>query len=72
MWKSRQNYLICFVATAVCCLIPLLLPVYGQDFGFPEETGLQKERQNANVSGVTFYVNRASQIAYQNIIQQLK
>lgn len=45
--EPKMHMLIACLASVIlcCCLL-----VNGQDFGFPEETGLGKEKQNADVS----------------------
>lgn len=45
--EPKMNVLfVCLASVILCCC----LLVRGQDFGFPEETGLGKEKQNADVS----------------------
>lgn len=43
---SRTAYFLLFASTAAI----LITLAHTQDFGFPEETGLSKDKQNANVS----------------------
>lgn len=46
---NRLSYLI-VVAAFVAFIATTTTVVQSQDFGFPEETGLSKDKQNANVS----------------------
>lgn len=46
---NRLSYLI-IVAASVAFIATTTTVVQSQDFGFPEETGLSKDKQNANVS----------------------
>lgn len=41
----KMHVLLAYLVTVVALLL-----VNGQDFGFPEETGLSKDKQNADVS----------------------
>lgn len=48
MLQSKQmTYYYFFWAVIVAVIVSL---VHSQDFGFPEESGLAKDKQNANVS----------------------
>lgn len=51
MLQSKQmTYYYFFWAVIVAVIVSL---VHSQDFGFPEESGLAKDKQNANVSWFT-------------------
>lgn len=55
---SRTAYFLFFASTAAI----LITLAHTQDFGFPEETGLSKDKQNANVSDniYTLYIYYSS------------